>query len=235
MSEDKMTHEGAISLLDKLYDLAVDGKPPVFDSVETIANDYKDKYKDEYAIKAMIRNQVLKCTASGVATGFGGLITLPVTVAANVGSVLMIQMRMIACIAYMAGYDVRSDQCRSLVYATLVGLKVTGLVKAGALKVGFSAAKAGIKKIPGRVLIAINKKVGFRFITKFGTKGTINLGKMIPFVGAVIGGGFDYVETKIVANRAYKAFVENDFTYGEKIINEDEIIDLTDSDEDEQD
>ena len=47
-------------------------------------------------------------------------------------------------------------------------------------------------------------------MTKFGTKGVINLGKMIPVVGAVIGGGMDFIETKIIANRAYKLFIEGD-------------------------
>lgn len=61
-----------------------------------------------------------------------------------------------------------------------------------------------IKKIPGKVLTKINQKVGFRFITKFGTKGIVNLGKMLPGVGAVIGGGLDLVETKVIADRAYK-------------------------------
>lgn len=226
-----MTFESALNLLDKLYDLAVDGKPPVFDSVETLANDYLDKYKNEYAIKAMIKAQVLKCTASGFVTGFGGLITLPASVAANIGSVMLIQMRMLACIAYMAGYDVRSDQCRSLVFAAFVGLKVSGFIKPTMIKLGVKAAQAGIKKIPGKVLTAINQKVGFRLITRFGSKGVINLGKMIPIAGAAVGGMFDNVETKIIAKRGYKAFVENDFTYGEKIINDDEIIDLEFEDE----
>ena len=65
-----------------------------------------------------------------------------------------------------------------------------------------------IKKIPGRVLTKINQKVGFRFITKFGTKGIVNMGKLIPGVGAVIG---DLVETKAIGARAYKWFFEGDY------------------------
>ena len=37
-------------------------------------------------------------------------------------------------------------------------------------------------------------------------KGLVNLGKMIPLVGAVINGGFDFVETKVIADRAYNLF-----------------------------
>ena len=66
-----------------------------------------------------------------------------------------------------------------------------------------------INKIPGKVLNAINKKVGMRLLTKYGTKGAINLGKLIPGVGAAVGGGLDFLETKIIANRAYKWFFEN--------------------------
>ncbi|WP_458256038.1 hypothetical protein [Dysosmobacter welbionis] len=58
----------------------------------------------------------------------------------------------------------------------------------------------------------INQKVGFRFITKFGSKGIINLGKLVPGVGAVIGGGLDLVETKAISARAYKWFFEGDFS-----------------------
>ena len=61
-------------------------------------------------------------------------------------------------------------------------------------------------------MTAINKRVGYRFITKAGTKGTINLTKVVPVVGAVVGGGLDLVETKVIANRAYKWFFEDDFT-----------------------
>ena len=62
------------------------------------------------------------------------------------------------------------------------------------------------------MLTKINQKVGFRFITKFGTKGLINLGKMIPGVGAVIGGGLDFAETKVISKRAYKWFMKGDFS-----------------------
>ena len=77
-------------------------------------------------------------------------------------------------------------------------------------------------------LTKINQKVGFRFITKFGTKGIVNLGKLLPGVGAVVGGGLDLVETKIIADRAYKWFLKGDFSVkGEA---EDETIEIDEAD-----
>ena len=63
-------------------------------------------------------------------------------------------------------------------------------------------------------MVKINQKIGFRFITKFGQKGIVNLGKMVPLAGAFISGSMDYVETKIIAKRAYKMFFEGDFSVG---------------------
>ena len=69
-----------------------------------------------------------------------------------------------------------------------------------------------VKKIPGPVLTKINQKVGFRFITKFGEKGIINLGKMVPVLGGVIGGGADLAETKIIAGRSYRLFIDGNIS-----------------------
>ena len=48
-------------------------------------------------------------------------------------------------------------------------------------------------------------------MTKFGTKGAVNIWKIIPVVSSLIGGGLDYFETKLIALRSYKWFFENNF------------------------
>lgn len=212
-----LKQEDIMNILDNCYDKCLHGIPNISPSVEKMAKDYikKNKNKDA-ACKDMLHNQIIKCTTSGILTGFGGFITLPVAIPANVGSVLYVQMRMIACAAYMAGYDLDSDQVQTLVYACLAGVSINTFVKQAGIKVGVKVANNAIKKIPGAALIKINQKVGFRFLTKFGQKGVINFGKLIPGVGAVIGGSFDLVETKIIANRAYNWFIEGDYSENDK-------------------
>ena len=218
-----ISQEDVMKILDSCYEKCLNGIPKVSPSVEEMANDYLKKYKTkEEACKAMIRNQIMKCTTSGFITGFGGFITMPVTLPANITSVIYVQMRMIACTSYMAGFDLNSDQTQTLVYACLAGVAVNNVMKQASIKFGVKFANGLIKKIPGKVLTKINQKVGFRFITKFGTKGVVNLGKLIPGVGAVIGGGLDLVETKIIAKRSYKWFFEHDFSVNKKD-NEEEI------------
>lgn len=207
------TQEDIMKVLNNCYEKALNGIPKVSPSIEEFAQNYLDKeINNSKAAKAMIKNQVIKCTTSGFLTGFGGIITLPVTIPANVGSVLYVQIRMIACIAYLAGYDLKSDQVQTLVYACLAGVAVIDVIKQAGIKFGVKITNATIKKIPGKALTKINHKVGFRVITKSGTTGIVNLSKTVPIVGAFTGGGIDYFETKAIANRAYKWFFENDFS-----------------------
>ena len=213
MEKSKMIkQEDVMNLLDSCYEKCLNGVSMVSPSVEDMANDYLNKYPTkEEACKAMLNNQIVKCTTSGFVTGFGGFIVMPIAIPANISSVIYVQMRMIACTAYMAGYELNSDQTQTFVYACLAGVALNNALKQAGIKVGIKLANGVIKKIPGKVLTKINQKVGFRFITKFGTTGVVNLEKMIPGVGAIVGGGFDLAETKIIAKRAYKWFWQGNF------------------------
>ena len=208
----KISQNEIMQLLDKLYDQSIHGIAKVSPPVEELANNYLEKSNDAtIAAKKFINYQIAKCTTSGFVTGLGGLITLPVAIPANVGSVMYVQMRMIACLAYMGGYDTDSDQVQTLVYACLAGISIDQILKQAGIQFGNKFVMAMVKKIPGEVLTKINQKVGFRFVTKFGTKGIVNIGKAVPVVGGMISGGFDFVETKVIANRAYKMFINGDF------------------------
>lgn len=241
MAKKKCSQADMMNLLDSLYSKCIQGIPMISSPIEKMADDYlQHNATVEDAAKDMINKQVIKCTTSGFITNLGGVITLPVTIPANVGSVMYVQMRMIACAAYMAGYDVHTDQVQTLVYACLAGVSVMEVAKKAGIKIGQKGLENLIDKIPGKVLIAINQKVGFRMLTKFGETGAINIGKAIPVVGGVIGGGFDFIDTKFIGNRAYNQFIKGDFDYGVKEDtkakgnkNSDIIIDASDSDNEE--
>lgn len=115
--DEKMTEEKAASILAAIYEKALDGVPKVSRSIDEFADDCMDRFDvPERAVKELVKYQVLKCGTSGFITGLGGLITLPVAIPTNIGSVLYVQMRMVAAIAKIGGYDVRSDQVQTLVY-----------------------------------------------------------------------------------------------------------------------
>lgn len=195
--------------LDWTYDKAVNGFPGL-DSAQQLAEDYlfeEGLLKDK--VNSLIRWQTTKAGTSGFLTGLGGLITLPVTIPANIASVMIIQVRMIAAIAYMGGYDLKNDKVKSLVYACLAGNAAKDVFKEIGIKTGAQLTTAAIKNMSWRTILIINRKVGFRLVTKFGGKGVINLGKAVPLVGGVIGGTVDSAATRIIGNIARETFIGN--------------------------
>ena len=225
-----LTEKQWLDILDQIYSATLNGVPKVSKPVTEFADEYLNKYKDrKIASQKLINNQILKCTTSGFLTGLGGAITLPFTLPANLTSVLYVQMRMIAAVAYINGYDLKSDEIQTFVYACLAGVSLNQVVKKAAVDFGVKFCNTLVKKLPAKVLTKINQKVGFRLITKFGSKGLVNLGKLFPIVGGVIGGTLDFAETKVIANRAIKWFVENDFSEGKKDI---EVIDESNQEDD---
>ena len=210
MENQIVKQEQGAKWLDTVYKQAVKGVGIGNTSVVSMAQDYMIKHKSkEEACKAMLKNQVIKCTSSGIITGIGGIVSLPFTLPVNVSTVLYMQMRMIACTAYMAGYEPSSDQTETLVLACLINVPITQLVKQVGVKASTKVATNVIKSVPGKALTKINQLIGFRFITKFGSKGVINLGKAVPFGGAGVGGAVDFFETRTIAKRAYDFFFEN--------------------------
>lgn len=158
-------------------------------------------------VNSLIRFQNTKAATSGFVFGLGGLITLPVALPANITSVLYVQIRMIAAIAHMGGHDIKDDRVKTLVYSCMVANSAKEVAKSVGITVAGKLAKNAIKAIPGKTLIEINKRVGFRLITKFGEKGVINLGKAIPLLGGLIGGSFDAYATNKVGDVARDTFI----------------------------
>lgn len=199
-------------LLDIIYSKSIDGVDKISKPVKDICEEYLNRYNDpKVAAKKLIVSDITKCVTSGFVNGLGGLPLMVVTVPADITSVLYVQMRMIASVAYLAGFNLNSDATQTFVYACLAGVSVSSVLKNIGIKFGEKITESAIKKIPGKVLTSINQKVGFRFLTKFGEKGIINFGSAIPVIGGVIGGSVDLIDTKIIADRSYKFFIEGDY------------------------
>ena len=213
-----ITEEQMLEILNSLYIKSVNGIPKVSLPVDDLVEDYiKKNLNVEEAAKSLINNSTIKCGTSGFLTGFGGFATMIATLPANITSVMYVQLRMCCAIAKMAGYDIHSDQVQTLIYACLTGSAMSDILKQAGIKFGQKFGVAMVKKIPGKIITAINQKVGFRFVTKFGEKGIVNLGKVVPVLGAFIGGGIDVASTRIIGYNAYKVFMKGELPTREEI------------------
>lgn len=228
----KMDEKQIVTVLDELYGKVLNGVPKISKPVDELANDYIAKSDTpEKAAKELVKYQTAKCGTSGFLTGLGGIITLPVAIPANISSVLYVQLRMVAAIAHIGGFDIQSDQVQTLAYACLTGSAIADVLKQTGIKVGEKIAVSAINKIPGKVLTSINQKVGFRLLTKFGTKGAVNLVKLVPVAGGIIGGAVDIGSTRIIAKNAYNMFIKKRMPTDSKKAEETEnIIDVETND-----
>jgi hypothetical protein len=95
---------------------------------------------------------------------------------------------------------------KALGLACLVGSSYRQALRKAGIELGKKAALQAVGQVPGKVLIQINKQVGFRLLTKFGKTGVVNLGKLTPVVGGLVGGGVDSVSTYAVGKAARTAF-----------------------------
>ncbi len=196
-------------ILDWSYDKSINGLPGM-ESVEELCKSYQNKNADiSKQIDSLVNWQISKATTSGFISSVGGLPLMPLTLPANITSVLYIQIRMIASIAHLNGHDLNSDKIKTLVFCTLLGNAGVELLKNTGIQIGKKIAEQSLKNMSGKILIDINKKVGFRLFTKFGEKGIINFGKAIPLLGGLIGGTCDCLSTKMIARTAKKVFIED--------------------------
>lgn len=207
----KITEEQMQEILNTLYIKSINGIPKVSLPIDDLVNDYITHNSSvEKAAKSLINSSTVKCGTSGFLTGLGGLASMVATLPANITSVMYVQLRMCCAIAKMGGYDIHSDQVQTLIYACLTGSAISDILKQVGIKFGNKFGVAMVKKIPGATLTAINQKVGFRFITKFGETGVVNLGKVVPVLGGVIGGGVDVASTRVIGNNAFKIFIKGE-------------------------
>lgn len=202
--------------LDPIYDKALDGIPG-FLSVEEMAEDYLSDLEDRKNLESLkgrvdtlIRWQVTKASTSGFLTGLGGILTLPVAIPANLSSVMYVQLRMVAAVAYAGGYDVRNDRVKTLCYTCLCGNTANEVLKGVGITAGTKLTQQAIKRLSFEAIKKVNKAVGFRLVTKFGQTGVVNLGKAIPLAGGVVGGTFDGAATYTIGKVAKNVFLADD-------------------------
>ena len=118
---------------------------------------------------------------------------------ATISGDLALMLRWMAGTCYGIGliYDKDIESEFSQEFIKILGLWSGAIetAKVGTEKIATKIAIAQFnKRVSGKTLQAINRKVGTTIFTKYGAKrGGIAIGKLIPFgVGALVGGSFNY-------------------------------------------
>lgn len=196
------------STLEWIADAGINGLG-VLPSAEQVAADYlKEAASVEDAINSVIAWRTTYAAGTGFITGLGGIVAMPITIPAGLAASYALGANTAAAVAHLRGYDIHSEQVRTMVLLCLIGEAGEEILKTAGIMIGTKVCQNLIKQIPGRVLIEINKKIGFRLITKAGEKGVVNLMKMLPLVGGVVGGTFDGIFVNSCGKTAKTVFTQ---------------------------
>ena len=140
--------------------------------------------------------------ASAAVPGVGTGVAVAVNIA-EVGSYLEAATLFTLAVADVHGVRVDEiERRRTLLMAVLLGSNGAATVERIAGRTGKYWAKQLVKSVPMTAVDAVNKVLGPRFVTKFGTQqGILVLGREVPFgIGAAIGAGGN-AALAVVANK----------------------------------
>jgi uncharacterized protein (DUF697 family) len=88
---------------------------------------------------------------------------------------------------------------RTMAFVCVTGSAAVDILEEFGVNLGMTLSTRLITQISGATLVKINQAVGFRLVTKAGTTGLVNLTKVVPIVGGLVGGAFDAAITRGIA------------------------------------
>ncbi len=143
----------------------------------------------------------------GAATGIGGILTLPVTVPADLITTWKIQIALIYTIAYIFDFSKDKNSLKTDIYLILAGKKASETLKEMGIDTLSGVTKKAVQKhlfreISGRILRIIPQRI----VAKVSEKSVTHFIKLAPLAGAPFGFAFDYFETRKIGSFAIKYY-----------------------------
>ena len=200
--------EVAGNWLRQILEFAIDGNMTIPGAKDAAARALQSRGDHEAALDSLIRQHVGLAGAQGFLTNLGGLITLPVALPANLAGLAIVQMRMIAGIAHLRGYDVNDRRVRSALTLTMLGEdEVRKRVASGRLP----STPMGVATAPvfdPALEHAVSERVFGDLGTKMAGKHVVvQVAKRIPLVGGGVGAAADGYFTYALGQYARREFV----------------------------
>jgi hypothetical protein len=117
-----VTAQGAGGALRQVLEIAIDGYGRLPSARSAAARHLqKQAGSADEAISSIIDHHVRLASAQGFVTNIGGLAMLPIAIPANITGVATVQVRMVAAIAHLRGYDLNDNRVRTALVMCLMG------------------------------------------------------------------------------------------------------------------
>ncbi|MCW2783166.1 MAG: hypothetical protein JWR35_3615 [Marmoricola sp.] len=197
------------SFVQKALDQAIKGVGPLAGAGPAGDKQLSDHDGDvNEAIREVIEIHVRMAGAQGLVTNIGGLVTMTVTVPANITGLALIQCRMVAEIAHLRGYDLDDPRVRNAILESLLGEeRMLKLIKQKLLP-GTPMVLATAPVYDAHLDSLVATEVASELITKVaGKKLASTIGRRVPVVGGLVGAGTDGFSTWKIGRYADREFL----------------------------
>jgi uncharacterized protein (DUF697 family) len=208
MTQRIATDASATRLVKYLLEKGLGGAGPL-SSARDLADEYlidQGYTTDDQRVDRLVKWEMSKNFTTGFITGLSGVITLSIGIPSALVASWLIQARMAGAIARIYGHDLSEERVRTMILLSLAGDVAKDAMKDLGIDLGGKLPHQGMKLVPGRALVEINKRIGFKLLTRAGSRGVAQFPKVIPVVGGVVGGAFDAVVCRMVGRTAKALF-----------------------------
>lgn len=194
----------------QVLDRAIQGVGPLPGAAATADKQLADHDQDvNAAIRDLIENHVRMAGGQGFLTNLGGLVTMAVTVPANIAGLALIQCRLVAAIVHLRGYDLTDQRTRNAILACLLGEeRVLQLIKQKKLPSTPMALATAPVHDPHLDNVMANE-VASELVTKVaGKRLATTVGRRVPVVGGLVGAGSDGYSTWRIGRYVDREFLK---------------------------
>ena len=201
--------QAAAGVLRQVLEIAIDGYQR-FPGAEQVAEGKLAKTGGDaqLAIDAVVDQHIRLAGVQGFVTSIGGLVTLPVSMPANLTGIAIVQARMVAAIAHLRGYDLDDPRVRTAVITCLLGEDgVTDRLKKSSLPTSpLAIATAPVfdpeldRQVAGEVVAELIARIS-------GKRMALTVTRRVPLLGGAVGAGVDGWSTYRVGQYADKSLV----------------------------
>jgi uncharacterized protein (DUF697 family) len=187
---------------------AIDGFPG-FPSAREVARRHLTRRRDvDNAIRDVIDQHVRLAGAQGFVANVGGVVTMPVAIPANLAGIALLQVRMVAAIEHLRGYDITDPRVRTAAVMTLLGEDdVRRAVEAELLPGHPHDVAVSAGELDPQLLEKVTSHVTQALITRVGGKhATLTVTKRVPVLGGAVSAGVDAYSTYTIGRYADREF-----------------------------
>ena len=197
-----------VAWLGRAVDAGIDGVGP-FKGARDLVDPLRRKGMDPDAIvDRLVTTQSGHAAIQGAVTSAGGIATAAIGAPVGLAAAMLVQARLAAAIAYAYGHDPADPAVRERIEESISGATESTAAKRTGIATSKKTASYLLPRIQQRAAaraaskVAAGKSAGAVTSRLASATGT----RAVPVLGALVGGVFDLVSTRRVADRARRAF-----------------------------